>query len=137
MQRWVDGLEDLSETWNFQVFFDLKALFDRVDQLYRISKEELAVLLSNLSLPLQQFLADSDFPALLAEVSANAGSTDSFRKRFFNTFDAFCILKYVHFAHFSHYSKQSLDQAEKMFREATDAGLRSSAKKRFENRNLS
>ncbi len=120
LQRWVDGLEDLSETWNFQVFSDLKELFDLVDQLYRIPKDELVVLLSNLSSPLQQFLADLDFSTLLEEVNANAGSIDSFRKRFFNTFDAFRILKYVHFAHWSHYSKQSLDEAERMHDEAVE-----------------
>lgn len=118
LQRWLHGEEDLSETWNFRAFIDLKELFDCLEDLYGISTEKLTGLLEILAEPMQKFLSEINFTELLNEVNANAGSPEAFRKRFFHMFDAFRILKYVHFSHQIYYSKQPVEQVEKMLSEA-------------------
>ncbi len=112
LQRWLDGQEDLTYTYNFQAFSDLKVFFDQLDSLFKINEDAYHRLLAKLPLPLQQFLKEDHFFEELTVVNQHSSSVLTFRKRFFQVFNAFKILKFINFIHHSFYSKQKIYQAE-------------------------
>ncbi len=111
MTKWMNDSEDLALTYNFSAFLDLKVLFEKTDTLFRISAEGYVVLLSSLPVSIQEYMQSLDFPGKLAEINRNSASLDSFRKRFFQFFDAFIILRFLNFAHQKHYQRQNLTEA--------------------------
>ncbi len=111
MTKWMNDKENLTLTYHFKAFEDLKQLFDRLDSLFRISAEELELFSSFLPLPVQDYLQSLHFAAKLNEINQNSSSLASFRKRFFQFFDAFVILRYLNFVHQSFYQRQELGDA--------------------------
>lgn len=108
LQRWVDGNEDLTRTYSFQAFSDLKLFFDRITELYKIEKDAFYQFIKEMPFPLQQFLEEVEFYNELQVVSNNAASPEAFRKRFYQVFNAFKVLKYINFSHSSFYNKQNI-----------------------------
>ncbi len=119
MTKWMNDSEDLALTYNFSAFLDLKLLFDQTDTLFRISADSCALLIPSLPVSIQEYLQSLDFPGKLAEINQNSSSLDSFRKRFFQFFDAFIILRFLNFAHQKLYQRQNLLEAIGQLREET------------------
>ena len=111
MKKWMNDAEDLTLTYNFSAFIDLKSLFDRVDSLFRISPESYIQFITELPVSVQEYIETIDFIGKLAEINRNSSSLASFRKRFFQFFDAFIILRFLNFAHQKHYQRQKLSEA--------------------------
>ena len=101
------GNEDLL-TYNFECFKDLKAFLQIIDQLYNITSVELNELMYHLPLPVVDFLSDNDIFAAIEEINQNCTSLKSFKKRFFNWFNAFKVLKYLNATTEKYYSKTDL-----------------------------
>ncbi|MDR2474752.1 MAG: hypothetical protein LBD45_02735 [Bacteroidales bacterium] len=88
------------KTFSVEAFCDLKALFDSVDNLYRIDLCRLNDWFATLPESIVAFLQLSgEYATKLPEINAHCASLKSFRKRFFVWFNAFQIVKYMHFAH--------------------------------------
>jgi len=98
LQRWMNGEEDLTKTYAFAAFRDLKSLFVRISFLYLISDGEYEKLLKELPPAVAQFLASDDFKTELDDLNRNCASAESFKNRFFQKFNAFKILKYLNAA---------------------------------------
>jgi hypothetical protein len=111
MTKWMNDAEDLAMTYNFSAFLDLKTLFDRVDSLFRIRPDAYNQLISELPLSIQKYILTIDFTGKLAEINQNSSSLSSFRKRFFQFFDAFIILRFLNFTHQEYYQRQKLSEA--------------------------
>ncbi len=111
MTRWMNNSEDLTSTYNFAAFQDLNVLFDRVDSLFRISAEDFSKSVAELPPSVQEYLQSIDFQYKLAEINRNSSSLASFRKRFFQYFDAFLILRFLNLAHQKYYPRQKLSEA--------------------------
>jgi len=90
-------------TYNFEVFRNLHHFFKQIDNLFNIENFEYEVF--NLHESLLQFLKKNDFVDALNEINANASNINAFKKRFFQWFDAFRVLKYLNFAHPHFYKK--------------------------------
>jgi hypothetical protein len=120
MTKWMNDAEDLALTYNFAAFLDLKELFDRVDSLFRISFDRYNVVVSELPLSVQEYMGTINFTGKLAEINQNSSSIPSFRKRFFQFFDAFIILRFLNLAHEKYYSRQSLPEAIGQLHEQTE-----------------
>jgi hypothetical protein len=75
--------------------------------------EELGV-----SLPLLRFLEEDHFIDALNEIRRNSSSLVTFKKRFFQYFNAFKILKFQNFSHPAFYDYQDLYQAVSDLKEA-------------------
>ncbi|MDR1120879.1 MAG: hypothetical protein LBM08_08170 [Dysgonamonadaceae bacterium] len=86
-------------TYSFESFHHLKILFDAVDRLYVSDKVEIEKILSSYPVYLQRFLHDDGFIQHVEEIKANVSGVSFFRKRFFNYFNAFKIVKYLNFVH--------------------------------------
>lgn len=101
----------LFPTYDFRNFIDLKALFDRVDELY----------LSNYNGvigPMRDFLDQLGFESRVEEMRSNVGSKEAFVKRFFRWFDAFVIMKYAHYMRDHHCANgEVVEQSNRLFEE--------------------
>ena len=119
MTKWMNEDEDLTKTYNFAAFQDLKRLFDRVDSLFRIDPDCYNEF--NLAMPaaVLEYLQSIDFEVKLSEINKNSSSLASFRKRFFQFFDAFIILRFLNLAHQKYYPRQNLREAITQLREST------------------
>ena len=111
MTKWMNNAEDLTLTYNFAAFIDLKVLFDYVDSLFRIIPENYRLLMAAFPVSVQEYLGTLDIEAKLNEINQNSSSLSSFRKRFFQFFDAFIILRFLNLAHEKHYHRQNLSEA--------------------------
>jgi glycosyltransferase involved in cell wall biosynthesis len=87
----MTGNQDYS-VYNVQSFIDLKNFFAVVPAFYR-SEESNAIPDS-----IKSFLSKEDFREKLKEIREHCASEKMFVKRFFNWFDGFMVLKFMHFA---------------------------------------
>ncbi len=110
LNRWMRGEEDLSTTYNFSAFFDLKSFFMQADQLYKIAAEEYKKWLLNLPPSVEGFLQTDCFGEEVKVLNENCATQSAFKKRFFQKFNAFKILKFLNFAHSNYYQKASLHE---------------------------
>ena len=117
MTKWMNEDGDLTVTYNFAAFLDLKILFDQVDTLFRNSADE--VFMASLPASVQEYLQVLEFPIKLAEINQNSSSLSAFRKRFFQFFDGFIILRFLNLAHQKYYSQQNLSEAIKQLMECS------------------
>lgn len=115
LRKWMEGKEDLTQTYNFEAFGDLKDFFDVKDQLFLVEKQDYKLFLMKLPLPVGNFLIEDNFREDIKDLNQNCSSLKSFQTRFFQKFNAFKILKFLNFSHDQFYSKASLDeQIEKL-----------------------
>ena len=111
MTKWMNDADDLNLTYCFDAFLDLKQLFDRAGEFYKINSTLYAEIISTLPPTVQQYLIVVSFDEKLAEINRNSSSPESFRKRFFQAFDAFQVLKFLNHVHVYQYSTQNLHDA--------------------------
>ena len=121
MTKWMNNTGDLTQTYCFDAFLDLKQFFDKVGSFFKIDSGHYAEVLHPLPLTIQEYLTINSFEAKLAEINRNSSTPESFSKRFFQVFDAFQVLKFLNQAHESHYSTQSLVGAISQLRMAEKA----------------
>jgi hypothetical protein len=115
MSKWMNEDGDLTVTYNFTAFLDLKVLFDQVDSLFRNSADD--IFMASLPASILEYLQVLEFPLKLEEINRNSSSLSSFRKRFFQFFDGFIILRFLNLAHQKYYPQQNLSEAIKQLME--------------------
>lgn len=86
-------------TYNLNAFRELKTFFEGIPLLYKATPAAVKTYMDSQAPVLSEFLRTVDFPAIITEVNANIASLPLFRKRFFDNFNAFRVLKYLNFAH--------------------------------------
>lgn len=107
------------ETYKFEVFLNLRKLFSKVDDFFKLTE----INLGNYSFhpSINDFLLKNNFSDALKEINANTSNIKSFRKRFLQWFDAFRIIKYINFAHENFYSKLPVRKAAKDYLKNTNS----------------
>lgn len=86
-------------TYDFNSFLELKILVDSLDDLYDWSCHSEPVELSiNLPKSIHFYLKTIDFAGNILKIRENSTSLNHFKKLFFNWFNAFKVLKFMHFA---------------------------------------
>ncbi len=108
--KWMNDETDLTQTYNFQAFIDLKLFFDKIEKFFRIEKEGFSELVENLPNPIRQFIQTDNFWTEIEDLNQNCSSIESFKIRFFHKFNAFKILKFMNFGHEGFYEKANLDE---------------------------
>jgi len=109
--KWMNDEGDLTMTYHFSAFQDLKKLFDSVDGLYRIDDETLDDFMGACPPSLQEYFELIRFREKVEEINQNSSNLISFRKRFFQFFDAFVIMRFLNESHPAFYSRQELAEA--------------------------
>ncbi len=108
LQKWIDGDEDLSKTYNFEAFIELKVLFDNRESFFRTEKERFKSIFNVLPKPVQDFLATDEFMYEIEDLNKNCSNLKTFNSRFFQKFNAFKILKFLNFTHEKYYQMADL-----------------------------
>ncbi|UII30936.1 glycosyltransferase family 2 protein [Fulvivirga ulvae] len=85
-------------TYSVQTFKDLKGFIDGLTGLYSMEPKHLEAFLQSQAKSVQGFLVDNDFVFHFKRIKNNAASSDTFLKQFYQWFDGFKVLKYVHYA---------------------------------------
>ncbi len=109
IQKWMEGTEDLTKTYNFQAFADLKNFFDSSETLFKIDETAYLNLLSGMPESIRQFLLKDNFWNEIDDLNKNCSSLKSFQTRFFQKFNAFKVLKFMNFSHEDFYEKVDLE----------------------------
>lgn len=104
MQDWLDSSDEEMLSYNVKSFIDLKNFVEQVPNLYEQTNVELPASVS-------AFLATIDFEESLHKIKANATSEKHFVKLFFNWFNAFKVLKYMHFTRDNYYADVLISEA--------------------------
>lgn len=76
-----------------QGFWDLEVLVDHVRQIYDIGADSL---MTQLAGGLRRYLMEEQFQLAMEKIRSNTSSYLSFQKAFFQWFDAFRLMKYLH-----------------------------------------
>ena len=95
IMQWLEGEKKVFETYDLKAFEVLKLFFQLVPEFY-LNKNKRTVF-SQIPKPIQNFLKDKFFDDRINEIRANTRNINSFRNRFYNWFNAFLVLKFVHF----------------------------------------
>ncbi len=99
LAKMIADKDIIKYTYSFESFNTLKSLFDIIDQLFKVNPEAIKKQISKLSPILAEFLSNDNFVAEIGIINQTTSSLPAFRKRFFNYFNAFKILKYLNFVH--------------------------------------
>ena len=111
MSKWMNHMDELTLTYRFDAFKDLKQLFDQIERFYKNGKQPYVEILNDLPLAIRNYLEEISFEEKLAEVNRNSSSVETFKKRFFLAFDAFQVMKFLNYTHEKYYSRQPLQEA--------------------------
>lgn len=108
LQKWMNGEEDLTLTYNFRAFADLKKIFEIKEHFFKVDESEFKGIISGLPESIHQFVLNDNFWKEIEDLNKNCSRLASFQNRFFQKFNAFKILKYLNFAHDHFYEKSDL-----------------------------
>uniref|UniRef100_UPI0032171984 glycosyltransferase n=1 Tax=uncultured Draconibacterium sp. TaxID=1573823 RepID=UPI0032171984 len=123
LHKWMKGEEDLTQSYNFRAFLDLKKFFDTIDQLYKITETQFHQNLEQLPISVSDFIRKDKFWDELNDLNKNCSTLQAFQNRFFQKFNAFKVLKYLNFAHEIYFSKADLpEQTELLNQEILSQG---------------
>ncbi|MEP2026859.1 MAG: family 2 glycosyl transferase, partial [Reichenbachiella sp.] len=93
---WLDEGKSELLSYDPQIFEELKVFFSSVNGLYQLAEVE--QVWQDFSNSIQQFIPFEEFKNQIQEFNSQANSLATFQKRFYQWFDGFKALKFVHFA---------------------------------------
>ncbi|GHT61003.1 hypothetical protein AGMMS50239_11010 [Bacteroidia bacterium] len=99
LQKMLNENTTVKMTYRFEAFKSLKMLFDHLDSLFKQPAGIIETFTKNLPEYLSLFLQEDGFTEKMAEINQHTATLPNFRKRFFNYFNAFKIVKYLNFVH--------------------------------------
>jgi hypothetical protein len=97
------------KTYNPKIFIDLKKLIDRVAQLY--NHKDPSQVITSFPESIQHFLDEISLATELEKIKKNSTSEAVFLKSFYQWFNGFIVLKYVHFARDHYYGSINVAEA--------------------------
>ena len=119
IQKWMEGTEDLTKTYNFRAFTDLKVFFDANEKLFQTDKAGYFNRISGMPESIQQFVLQDKFWNEIDDLNKNCSTLKSFKTRFFHKFNAFKVLKFMNFAHEKYYEKAELHEQYSILKNLT------------------
>ena len=98
-------------SYNFKSFLDLKILLDSWQLFCQNNNTENMELLKAFPLPVQSFLNNQNMLFHLDQMKSKTTSSETFKKAFFQWFNAFMLMKYIHFARDNYYPNVVIREA--------------------------
>ncbi len=109
VQDWID--QRPREGYSPQIFLDLKKFIGHCQAFYEASPPQVKNILQSLPMSIRAFLESVDFHDELERLHKQSTSPTTFQKHFFQWFNGFTVLKYVHFVRDRYYGNVSLTRA--------------------------
>ncbi|HDZ40494.1 MAG TPA: glycosyltransferase family 2 protein [Bacteroidetes bacterium] len=111
-------------TYNISGFDYLKELFDKLMAFYESGSKTEGKIYCSLHESLRKFLEINDWSNKIVEIRNNTSSPASFKKRFFNWFNMFRLVKYLNFTHTERYlDKIPVQEAAALLLEKTGRNI--------------
>jgi glycosyltransferase involved in cell wall biosynthesis len=111
IKQHIEGIKKQGTTYSPMAFDDLKTFFSKAPELIYIPPGKFEEWTYKLTGPLRSFLLNSHFDKELAIIQQNSNSEKTFLNRFFGTFNAFKIVKYLNYSHEHFYARKDLFEA--------------------------
>ncbi|MCF6185039.1 MAG: glycosyltransferase family 2 protein [Bacteroidales bacterium] len=102
VSKMIENDTDDFGTYNFDVFILLKTFFEKTVEFYKNSDY------SDFSQIIAEFLDINNFKTDLIKIKNNSPNITIFKKRFFDWFNAFRVIKFLNFAHEKYFSRQKV-----------------------------
>jgi hypothetical protein len=102
--RMVSEGQFSKQSYRVEAFEELKRLFGAIDAFFKQEAPVVEAGLRDLPVHTRKFLQEEGFVGKILEISRHTSTAASFRKRFFDYFTAFRILKYLNYVHPEPYS---------------------------------
>ncbi|MCU0363422.1 MAG: hypothetical protein MUE32_08695 [Bacteroidales bacterium] len=87
------------ETYSLEAFKQLRLMFLELDNLYSANIRDAASYYALLPQGLRQFIPEMEWTGKLIEIKMNTGDPRTFKKRFFEWFNMFQVVKYMNNVH--------------------------------------
>ena len=100
-------------TYNILAFKDLKSLFDRIEVSYELDEHGLGLLFRDFPPSVRSFIGEAEWIKNISEIKGNTSGYPSFRKRFFQWFNMFAVVKYLNKTHTEGINKIPVEKAAK------------------------
>ena len=100
--------EQVFKTYHPQSFIEIEPFVNLVRSFYSSEFEDLKSILES---PILEFLKVQDFEQVLLKLKSNSRSYKTFQKAFFQWFDAFRLMKYLHFVRDNYFDNIEVDKA--------------------------
>lgn len=103
--RMIEKGENEFMTYNPSAFDDLRSFFSLCSEAYQLAGEQPDSLYYRFPAPVRAFLTADEWKSKILEISANTSTPEAFRKRFYEWFNMFRIVKYLNNLHQDIYKK--------------------------------
>ncbi|HHB78397.1 MAG TPA: hypothetical protein ENK85_04105 [Saprospiraceae bacterium] len=97
------------------IFDQIKLLLDGMPAIWNYTVEQIEQFRQSMPPAVQAFLAENGFLERVLDAQKNTASPAAFLKRFYNWFDGFTMMKYVHFARDHYYPDEPIDSVAHQF----------------------
>jgi hypothetical protein len=104
-----EGKSQILLTYNLLAFKELRSLFSRLENIYIFNHEELIRFYKSLPPGIKSFLTEKEWLDKMTEIKNNTSGKASFKKRFFDWFNMFRIVKYLNHVHLNVFEKKPID----------------------------
>ena len=102
VKKMIDNNETIYYTYSFKIFIILKKFFVEKDKFYiQFSAEKIAPILN-------EFLKNNKFEDDLIKIRKESPNLGVFKKKFFDWFNAFRVIKFLNYAHENSFDKQNV-----------------------------
>lgn len=98
-------------TYNPLAFLDLKQFFEQIERLSDNEVKLSGKLFDDFPLSVRKFLGQEEWEKKISEIRDNTSGAASFRKRFFEWFNMFKIVKYLNYSHNDIFEKVAVESA--------------------------
>lgn len=106
---WLANTDQPYTTYNLKSFEELKVFLINIDFLRKIEKVNQYI--DTLPPAIKGFLKQEKFDGILPEIQRHGKTKEAFTKRFFQWFDGFKAMKYVHYARDNYYPDTEITSA--------------------------
>lgn len=119
MEKWLKNKK--LDVYNFQAFKDLKLFLNNGEKFINLvdDKTGFSKLLNFMPESVKEFLIRNNFYYELEIINSDCKKQSTIKKRFYQWFDAFRVIKYLNFAHEDYYSKLPVCEAAAEFLDHT------------------
>jgi len=113
--KMVSSSENVFLTYCLQSFIDLKLFFQICESAGTAGEKNLPELYKKLPQSLRSFIQQDEWAGKITEIIDNTSSREAFRKRFYDWFNMFRLVKYLNFSHQELFTKVPASEASAEF----------------------
>lgn len=110
---WVKGNETFYPAYAPATFIALKEWLRHISELFELPLETYSIWLAERDPMVQDFLQINDFEEVLKRIKRESSHIKNFHKKFFEWFNAFTVLKFVHFSRDKFHPEIPVEEAAK------------------------